>query len=140
MKLPGNNSPKVLLLAVLLMTIIGTVSSFQQQQQHCYTTSSCSRSTKSPKSIIVALNLSDDNNSNNDNKPQQGDDVGVPKLKLPSLPSLSMPEIDGKESLKKFGVLAATIIAFVIIQKVGLIVSDIVTPELSAEQVKDFRL
>jgi hypothetical protein len=133
------NSPKVLLLAVLVMTIIGTVLSFQLQQQHC---SSCSRSARaaprSSKSIIVALNLSDDNNNNNE--PRQGDDVGIPKLKLPSLPSLSMPEIDGKESLKKFGVLAATIIAFVIIQKVGLMLSDIYTPELSAEQVRDFKL
>ena len=134
------NSPKFLLLAVLVMTIIGTVLSFQpqQQQQHC---SSSSRSTRaaprSTKSIIVALNLSDDNN---DNKPQLGDDVGIPKLKLPPLPSLSMPEIDGKETLKKVGVLAATIIAFVIIQKVGLLVSDVYTPELSAEQVRDFKL
>ena len=134
------NSPKFLLLAVLVMTIIGTVLSFQpqQQQQHC---SSSSRSTRaaplSPKSIIVALHLSDDNN---DNKPQLGDDVGIPKLKLPPLPSLSMPEIDGKETLKKVGVLAATIIAFVIIQKVGLLVSEVYTPELSAEQVRDFKL
>ncbi|OEU10801.1 hypothetical protein FRACYDRAFT_220081, partial [Fragilariopsis cylindrus CCMP1102] len=132
------NSPKFLLLAVLVMTIIGTVLSFQpqQQQQHC---SSSSRSTRaaplSPESIIVALHLSDDNN---DNKPQLGDDVGIPKLKLPPLPSLSMPEIDGKETLKKVGVLAATIIAFVIIQKVGLLVSEVYTPELSAEQVRDF--
>ena len=132
------NSPNFLILAVLVMTIIGTVLSFQPQQQHC---SSSSRSTRaaplSPKSIIVALHLSDDNN---DNKPQLGDDVGIPKLKLPPLPSLSMPEIDGKETLKKVGVLAATIIAFVIIQKVGLLVSDVYTPELSAEQVRDFKL
>ena len=135
------NSQKILVVAVLVMTIIGTVLSFQPQQQH-HCSSSSSRSTRaaprSPKSVIVALNLSDDNN--NDNKPQLGDDVGIPKLKLPPLPSLSMPEIDGKETLKKVGVLAATILAFVIIQKVGLLVSDVYTPELSAEQVRDFQL
>ena len=64
---------------------------------------------------------------------------GIPKLKLPT-PNFSMPEINFKELLIKFGILAGTVIAFLALQKLGLTLSEIYTPELSAEQVKDFRL
>ena len=49
-----------------------------------------------------------------------------------------LPEIP--DTVKKVGALAATVLAFVIIQKVGLELSDIFTPELSPEQVRDFEL
>ena len=48
------------------------------------------------------------------------------------------PEIP--DTVKKVGALAATVLAFVIIQKVGLELSDIFTPELSPEQVRDFEI
>ena len=66
-------------------------------------------------------------------------DTSLPKLQIPKL---SMPkfEIDFKEELKKIGVVVATVIAFVVIQKVGLLVSGIVTPELSPEDIAKFEL
>mmetsp|Transcript_21631 Transcript_21631/g.44478 ORF Transcript_21631/g.44478 Transcript_21631/m.44478 type:complete len:124 (+) Transcript_21631:78-449(+) len=66
-------------------------------------------------------------------------DEGIPKLKIPE-PKLSMPEFDFKEVLKKLAVLGATVLAFVAIQKLGLAASEVFTPELSPEQVRDFQL
>ena len=63
----------------------------------------------------------------------------IPKLKIPK-PSLSVPEIDFKETLKKVAVLAVTVLAFLAIQKGGLILSEVFTPELSEEQVRNFVL
>lgn len=64
---------------------------------------------------------------------------GIPKLKIPK-PSLSVPEFDFKEVLKRIAALAATAAAFVAIQKLGLAASEVFTPELTAEQVRDFKL
>ncbi len=64
---------------------------------------------------------------------------GIPKLKIPK-PSLSVPEFDFKEVLKRIAALAATVAAFVAIQKLGLAASEVFTPELTAEQVRDFKL
>ena len=64
---------------------------------------------------------------------------GIPKLKIPK-PSLSVPEFDFKEVLKRVAALAATAAAFVAIQKLGLAASEVFTPELTAEQVRDFKL
>ena len=67
---------------------------------------------------------------------------GIPKLKLPTPPQIDFMEIlknmDFKEILKRIAALAATAAAFVAIQKLGLAASEILTPELTAEQVKNF--
>lgn len=64
---------------------------------------------------------------------------GIPKLKIPK-PSLQVPELDVKEVLKRVAALALTAAAFVAIQKLGLAASEVLTPELTAEQVRDFKL
>ena len=63
---------------------------------------------------------------------------GIPKLKIPT-PSFSMPEIDFKDVLKRVAALAATAVAFVVIQKLGLAASEVLTPELTAEQLKNYQ-
>mmetsp|Transcript_40096 Transcript_40096/g.45807 ORF Transcript_40096/g.45807 Transcript_40096/m.45807 type:complete len:127 (+) Transcript_40096:3-383(+) len=118
-------------------------------QHHCSSLTS-SRGTSTSTGIIpttpvdvVVLNLSmppQFPNNNNDENENNLSPTQLPKLKLPSLPSFSMPEIDTEALVKKVGVAAATILAFVLIQKVGLYVSEIVTPELTAEEVREFRL
>mmetsp|Transcript_27008 Transcript_27008/g.30350 ORF Transcript_27008/g.30350 Transcript_27008/m.30350 type:complete len:151 (-) Transcript_27008:132-584(-) len=143
-----NDVPQVLLLVVsLLLMMIDTTFCFQH---HCSLTSSRGTSTSTgitpttPGVVVVVLNLSmppQFPNNNNDENDTNLSPTQLPKLKLPSLPtSFSMPEIDTEALLKKIGVVAATILAFVLIQKVGLYVSEIVTPELTAEEVREFRL
>mmetsp|Transcript_38745 Transcript_38745/g.44633 ORF Transcript_38745/g.44633 Transcript_38745/m.44633 type:complete len:150 (-) Transcript_38745:280-729(-) len=142
-----NDVPQVLLLVVsLLLMMIDTTLCFQ----HHYSSLTSSRGSSTSTGItptppvVVVLNLSmppQFPNNNNDENDTNLSPTQLPKLKLPSLPtSFSMPEIDTEALLKKIGVVAATILAFVLIQKVGLYVSEIVTPELTAEEVREFRL
>mmetsp|Transcript_59988 Transcript_59988/g.70087 ORF Transcript_59988/g.70087 Transcript_59988/m.70087 type:complete len:142 (+) Transcript_59988:127-552(+) len=64
---------------------------------------------------------------------------GVPK---PRIPKISIPkfEIDKESIAKKFGAVVATVLFFVIVQKVALLASGIITPELSPEDISNFRL
>jgi len=80
-----------------------------------------------------------DNYSSSVDQPDALPAQSIPKLKIPK-PSLSVPEIDIKETLKKVALLVLTVLAFIAIQKGGLILSEIFTPELSEEQVKNFVL
>ena len=63
-------------------------------------------------------------------------DTSLPKLQIPRL---SMPKLDIID-FQKVGVVVATGIVFVAIQKIGLLVSGVVTPELSAEDIQNFEL
>ena len=115
----------LLLLVVVLLLLIDSTFCFQKQ----YGTIRKSTTTITKKTpIVVVVNLSMPpqfpNEDENENK----------------LLSFSMPEIDTEALLKKVGVVAATILAFVLIQKVGLYVSLNVLPELTAEEVREFRL
>ena len=65
-------------------------------------------------------------------KEQQGG-IGMPKM--PEAPSFGD---QAKGVFKRFGALAATIFAFVVIQKVGLQLSETFTPELSAEDIANY--
>ncbi len=74
-----------------------------------------------------------------DDREFEVDAEGIPKLQIPK-PKLAVPEFDFKEVLKRLAALGATVIAFVAIQKLGLAASEVFTPELSPEQVRDFQL
>lgn len=70
-----------------------------------------------------------------------------PGVPTPRIPKVSVPKLDGildgidwKIVAKRFAIGVGTVATFVIIQKVGVIASSIVTPELSSEQVSNFRL
>mmetsp|Transcript_7367 Transcript_7367/g.15267 ORF Transcript_7367/g.15267 Transcript_7367/m.15267 type:complete len:128 (-) Transcript_7367:425-808(-) len=65
------------------------------------------------------------------------DPFAIPKLKLPGLPKISAPAMPETKSIIA---LVATVVFFVVAQKVGLLLSDLLTPELSAEEVANFSL
>jgi hypothetical protein len=145
MNIQRNNNKKNSQVFLLLVAVcLGVASGFQRHNA----LSPLRLATPTPvagREPVMILNLNtppqfdEDYDNEFDPSPQPIPAEGIPKLKLPT-PKLSMPEIDFKEVLKKFGVLAGTVIAFLAIQKLGLTLSEIFTPELSAEQVRDFRL
>lgn len=108
-----------------------TASAFQQKSTPCL--SSLTASSPLARSYVLLSSMPPNYDDNEFDAPPQS----IPKLKLPTP---SMPEIDVKESLKKFAILGVTVLVFLAIQKGGLILSDIFTPELSEEQVSNFRL
>lgn len=147
MHIVGHSNPSQLLIVLLLC--VRTVSSFQPAPIRISTLRADACSTTS--SIILGFSapppfpndddpLLDKNNNSNDDEPlipigQQS----IPKLKLPTL-SLPTFDVSIEEIGAKIGYLLATVITFVVIQKVGLLVSGIVTPELSEEDIRNFKL
>jgi hypothetical protein len=137
----NNNNNNSLSFLLFVAVCLGAASGFQHNALPLRL-SSIATTTAVREQPVTILRLNtppqyDDEDNEFDPSPLPAE--GIPKLKLPT-PSLSMPEIDFKEVLKKFGILAGTVIAFLAIQKLGLMASEIFTPELSAEQVRDFRL
>ena len=143
MQIQRNNSRAILLSFCILS--LGVVSGFQ----HNMRPSSSLSQMPVRKTVNLHLNTppqydDDDFDSSPFGEPTMDNeqplpDTGIPKLKLPT-PSFDMPELDFKEILIRFASLVATVVAFAAIQKLGLMASEVLTPELTAEQVKDFRL
>eukprot|EP00536_Pseudo-nitzschia_multiseries_P015141 jgi/Psemu1/311768/fgenesh1_kg.828_\ len=136
--------------ALLLALCFEAISGFQQSALSRHSSSLAtplatrSSSSSSSNNSPVVRFLYDDNDF--DATPRGGvDDLdplpaqSIPKLKIPK-PSLSLPELDFKETLKKVALLGVTVLAFVAIQKGGMILAETFTPELSEEQVRNFVL
>jgi hypothetical protein len=157
MKLKGNNSSSQAFL-LLVAVCLGAALGFQQQSTLPLRPPSAASPQHSVRSrrqqpVVLFLNTPpqfpqyDDDEfdvtpfetaSSNSNEPQPIEPQGIPKLKLPT-PNLQLPELDFKEVLKRFAALAVTVIAFLAIQKLGLLASEIFTPELTAEQVRNYQ-
>eukprot|EP00535_Pseudo-nitzschia_heimii_P006213 CAMPEP_0197187056 /NCGR_PEP_ID=MMETSP1423-20130617/15143_1 /TAXON_ID=476441 /ORGANISM="Pseudo-nitzschia heimii, Strain UNC1101" /LENGTH=149 /DNA_ID=CAMNT_0042638535 /DNA_START=9 /DNA_END=458 /DNA_ORIENTATION=+ len=148
MRIQGDNSLALFLLAAFS---VGVVSGFQHTVRPLrttpHTTISVTAAVRSP--MILRLNTPPQYDYDDDDFDATpfGDSTGgepplptqgIPKLKLPT-PSFSMPEIDFKDVLKRVAALAVTAVAFVVIQKLGMAASEIFTPELTAEQVKNYQ-
>ena len=117
------------LLLIVMAVFLGVTSGFQQRAP----ASALSR--RQPMKLHLNTPPPQNQYDEDDFEVQEG----IPKLKIPQ-PKLSVPEFDFKEVLKRVAALAATVAAFVAIQKLGLAASEVFTPELSAEQVRDFTL
>mmetsp|Transcript_5591 Transcript_5591/g.6499 ORF Transcript_5591/g.6499 Transcript_5591/m.6499 type:complete len:140 (-) Transcript_5591:224-643(-) len=134
-----HSNPSQLLLVLLLS--LRTASSFQPAPISISSSRADACSTTSP--IILGFSapppFPNDDDMNDDEPLIVIGQQSIPKLKLPTL---SMPTFDVsiEEIGAKIGYLLATVIAFVVIQKVGLLVSGIVTPELSEEDIRNFKL
>ena len=59
----------------------------------------------------------------------------IPKLQLPKLGPLPTPKLDKEQLIS----LAATVIFLVVVQKLGLFLSNKFLPELTAEQIANFK-
>ncbi|VEU34451.1 unnamed protein product [Pseudo-nitzschia multistriata] len=139
-----NSMLRGLLLLVLCTT---TASGFQKSALSSRSPTFAQPAKSNGQSVVLFLNTPPNYDDNDfDATPSGGFDQqqdlpaqSIPKLKIPK-PSLSVPEIDFKETLKKIAVLAVTVGAFIAIQKGGMILAETFTPELSEEQVRNFVL
>ena len=127
-----NNNILLLLVALFL----GVASGFQQSARSPAMASVREIRRQHQPTIVLHLNTPPPQYDADDDFEVQ---EGIPKLKIPK-PSLSMPEFDFKEVLKRVAALAVTLAAFAAIQKLGLAASEVFTPELTAEQVREFKL
>lgn len=117
---------------VLLLFVFWSVSGFQVSTLTSKTASRCYQEAQSsePKYSRISLIL--------DAEPPQEDneivvEEEVPKLRVPKI-GFSMPSLEDNNFLP----LVLTLIAFVAIQKIGLLVAGIVTPEISVEDIQKF--
>lgn len=128
---------------LVLLLLLQTASSFRLAPLSPSTIIPSSQRSKA--SIILSLGGPpdpwDDEKGPLDVEPMtdEGQGMGIPKLQVPKL-SVPKFDIDIKDITKKLGVVALTVAAFVAIQKIGLIVSGVVTPELSLEDIQNFNL
>mmetsp|Transcript_14151 Transcript_14151/g.21603 ORF Transcript_14151/g.21603 Transcript_14151/m.21603 type:complete len:129 (-) Transcript_14151:1741-2127(-) len=117
---------------VLLFFVFWSVSGFQISTLTSKTASRCHQDAQSSESKYARISLILDAEP-----PQEDNEIfveeKVPKLRVPKI-GFSMPSLEDNKILP----LVATLIAFVVIQKVGLLVAGIVTPEISVEDIQKF--